>query len=71
MMDTPKHSGPSHLERTVYVEACNDGVNPATMVRILYKGPDATESEQRQLFETLHEALAFAQSLCEQETEGH
>ena len=38
MMDTSMHSEPSELERAVYVEACHDGVNPATMVRIVYKG---------------------------------
>ncbi len=71
MMDASMHSEPSHLERAVYVEACHDGVNPATMVRIVCKGRDATESEQRQLFDTLEEALAFAQSLCDDETDGH
>ena len=38
MMDTSMHSEPSELERAVYVEACHDGVNPATMVRIVYNG---------------------------------
>ena len=71
MMDTSMHSEPSHVERAVYVEACQDGVNPATMVRIVYKGHDAARSEERTRFDTLEEALAFAQSLCERETETH
>ena len=69
--DTSMHSEPSHVERAVYVEACQDGVNPATMVRIVYQGRDAATSEERTLFDTLEEALAFAQSLCEHENEPH
>ena len=76
MMHTSRsrRSEPKPLERAVYVEACHNGVNPATMVRIVCKAlndPDAAESEERQLFDTLEEALAFAQSLCEHEAEGH
>jgi len=71
MMDTSMHSEPSELERAVHVEACHDGVNPATVVRIVYKGQDAAKSEERTLFDTLEEALAFAQSLCDDETDGH
>ena len=41
------------------------------MVRIVYKGRDAAKSEERTLFDTLEEALAFAQSLCDDETDGH
>ncbi len=75
MLDAPRYSETGPIVRAVYVEACHDGVNPATMVRIVYKrrkGPDAPESEQRRLFDTLEEALAFAQSLCAPESEsGH
>ena len=71
MLDTSMYSEPRHVERAVYVEACQDGVNPATMVRIVYKGRDAAKSEERALFDTLEEALAFAHSLCEHENEAH
>ena len=69
MMDTPTHPdtaprGPS--DRTIYVEACHGGVNPETMVRVVWE--DRSAPEERQIFDTLEEALAYAQSLCESES---
>lgn len=70
-MDMTTHSEPRRVERAVYVEACRDGVNPETVVRIVYiapDDPDIAETEQQKRFATLAEALAFAQSLCDTES---
>ena len=72
MMDMRTHSESRRVERAVYVEACRDGVNPETVVRIVYKAlddPDIAETEQQKRFATLEEALAFAQRLCDNESE--
>jgi len=50
----------------VTVEACHGGVNPETMVRVVWEG--GASPEERQVFDTLEEALAYAQSLCETES---
>ena len=62
MMDTATRSASKPMECTVYVEACHGGVNPETMVRVVWQGNAL--SEERQIFDTLEEALAYAQSLC-------
>ena len=50
------------LECMVYVEACRGGVNPETMVRVVWGGN--AMAEERLIFDTLEEALAYAQSVC-------
>lgn len=48
------------LERAVFVEACQDGWNPQTVVRQLVWSGHAVH-EELTVFPTLREALAYAQ----------
>jgi hypothetical protein len=52
-----------NLERAVFVEACEAGWDPQTVVRHLvwYNGH---VHEELQVFATLREALAYAQEAC-------
>jgi hypothetical protein len=51
--------------RAVYLEAESDGVNPRTRVRAVTRDRNGL-SETTRVFETLEEALAYAQTLyCE------
>ncbi len=51
------------LERAVFVEACDSGWDPQTVVRHLvwYEG---RVHEELQVFPSLREALAYAQRAC-------
>ena len=53
----------SSLERAVFVEACDSGWDPQTVVRHLvwYEG---RVHEELQVFPSLREALAYAQKAC-------
>ncbi len=44
--------------RAVYLEAEDDGVNPKTRVRAVFR-----DGETSRVFDTLEEALAYAQTL--------
>jgi hypothetical protein len=49
--------------RAVYLEADGDGVNPRTRVRAVTRNRTGL-SETVRVFDTLEEALAYAQTLC-------
>ncbi len=49
--------------RAVYLEAEVGGVNPKTKVRAVFRDRDG-DRETSRVFDTLEEALAYAQTLC-------
>jgi hypothetical protein len=51
------------LERAVFVEACDSGWDPQTVVRHLV-WYDGRVHEELQVFPSLREALAYAQRAC-------
>ena len=51
---------PTELERAVFVEACDEGWNPQTIVRqLVWRGESVCE--ELVVFPSLREALAYAQ----------
>jgi hypothetical protein len=48
--------------RAVYLEAEDGGVNPKTKVRAVFRGRDG-DRETSRVFDTLEQALAYAQTL--------
>lgn len=63
MMETHSRSETIPTGRMVYVEARQGGVNPETVVRVVWAG--GLRHEERVIFDTLEEALDYAQSLCD------
>ena len=59
-MQTDTLVTPNDVERAVFVEACQDGWNPRTVVRQLVWRGDAIH-EELTVFPWLREALAYAQ----------
>jgi len=51
---------PNDLERSVFVEACQDGWDPQTVVRQLVWRGDAVH-EERTVFPSMRAALVYAQ----------
>lgn len=60
-MESRRHTlATSNLERAVFVEACQDGWNPRTVVRQLVWSGESFH-EELTVFPSLREALAYAQ----------
>jgi hypothetical protein len=51
------------LERAVFVEACDSGFQPRTVVRQIV-WHDGHVHEELQVFPTLRDALAYAREVC-------
>jgi hypothetical protein len=53
----------THFERAVFVEACEPGWDPRSVVRhLVWYGGEV--HEELQVFPSLREALAYAQKAC-------
>ena len=65
MMDAQTRAELDPTRRTVYVEPSQGGANPETVVRVVWGGD--LRREEKKIFESLVEALAYAQSLCDKE----